>query len=316
MQLTDAEIREILIRKKREKIRRQKRRRRRTILVIILLIALVFALVRILGRTSGNSSDAKDGDSSAAAGETRGIIFIDPGHGGADPGSDDDHDRYEKDDTLKLSLAVRDHLQAAGFQVEMSRTEDESVERAQRGQMANNAGAQLFISIHRNKADTDGNGVEGFIPRTDDPNSRLLGENIMHALGAAGFAERTIRAGTLNSAEEDYEEIAGTTMPSVLIEVGFLSSPVDNALFDDNLDRNAKVIADAVNQTFMTLYEPEKAAEYAAQLAEAEGISSQAAGVVKEAADETALIMDFFSEEDSVDNTVPEDESSGIDPEA
>ena len=50
-----------------------------------------------------------------------------------DSGSDDDNDRYEKDDTLRLRLAVRDYLEALGFKVVMSRTEDEMVDRTERG---------------------------------------------------------------------------------------------------------------------------------------------------------------------------------------
>ena len=262
MQLSDAEIREILIRRKKAKIRKQKRRRRRMLIALLLIIALIFAFIKLKGsKGKGTAEDEKAADKAAAA-QNRGVIFIDPGHGGMDSGSDDDKDRYEKDDTLKLGLAVRDKLQALGFKVAMSRTEDELVDRAERGKMANKAGAVFFVSIHRNKADGDGHGVEGFIPKEDDAESRLLGENIMHFLGRVGFTERTIRAGTLPDPNDDYEENAATNMPSVLIEVGFLSNADDNYRFDTYMDRNAAAIADAINYTFMQLHEPEAAAEY------------------------------------------------------
>ena len=64
-------------------------------------------------------------------------------------------------------------------------------------------------------------------------------------------------------------------MPAVLIEVGFISSLEDNALFDDNLSGNAKAIARAADETFMTLYEPEKAAEYAEKKAAAQKLSNE-----------------------------------------
>jgi N-acetylmuramoyl-L-alanine amidase len=118
----------------------------------------------------------------SAAAQNRGIIFIDPGHGGMDSGSDDDHDRYEKDDTLRLSLAVRDHLQALGFNVAMSRTEDEMVDRTERGKMANKAGAQLFVSIHRNKADGDGHGVEVVLDHQRDALLRGQVAQLAHGL--------------------------------------------------------------------------------------------------------------------------------------
>jgi N-acetylmuramoyl-L-alanine amidase len=141
--------------------------------------------------------------------------------------------------------------------------------------MANKSGSKLFVSIHRNKADGDGQGVEGFIPQTDDEGSRFLGESIMHALVRAGFTERTIRAGTLNSSSDDYEENASTNMPSVLIEVGFLSSDYDNRLFDSNLNGNAKAIASAIDVTYMKLYEPEKYAEYERELTTASNIAKR-----------------------------------------
>lgn len=292
MQLTDAEIREILRRKKLEKKRRQQRRRRMTIIAILLIIVLIFILIKVLGNPG--SGDKQDGGSAAAPGEIRGIIFIDPGHGGMDSGSDDDHDRYEKDDTLKLSLAVRGCLQGLGYKVEMSRTEDVMVDRIKRGEMANEAGAQLFVSIHRNKAATDGKGVEGFIPKSDTKESRLLGENIMHALGNAGFTERTIRAGTLNDASEDYDEISITNMPSVLIEVGFLSSEEDNKRFDNNLNKNAKAIAGAIDLTFMQLYDPERAAEYNKKLKEARAIADKAVNAVKKTAEATSEAAEYI----------------------
>ena len=307
MQLSDAEIREILIRRKREKKRRLRRRRRRMLIILLLLIVLIFVLVRVIGHGGKSSDKDKKSADSAASGENRGIIFIDPGHGGMDSGSDDDNERYEKDDTLKLGLAVRDQLQALGFKVAMSRTEDEMVDRTERGEMANKAGAQFFVSIHRNKADGGGQGVEGFIPKEDDAESRLLGENIMHFLGKAGFEERTIRAGTLVSSAEDYEENAAAEMPSVLIEVGFLSSADDNYLFDNNLDKNAKAIADAINYTFMTLYEPEAAAEYEQMMAQTEAACEQ---IMKSTNDALSGASAAF------DGTEEGTDSGGADPQA
>jgi N-acetylmuramoyl-L-alanine amidase len=306
MQLSDAEIREILIRRKREKKRRLRQRRRRTLIILLLLIVLIFVLVKVIGHGGKGSGKDKKSAGAAASGENRGIIFIDPGHGGMDSGSDDGNERYEKDDTLKLGLAVRDKLEALGFTVVMSRTEDELVDRTERGKMANKAGAQLFVSIHRNQSDSGGQGVEGFIPKEDDKNSRLLGENIMHFLGKAGFAERTIRAGTLGDPNDDYEENAATEMPSVLIEVGFLSSDDDNYRFDNNLDQNAKAIADAINYTFMLLHEPDAAAEYSKMMSQTDEACNTALTATGEALSGLNAIQSR-----AADGTI-----EGIDPEA
>jgi len=246
MQLTDDEIREILRREKRKK-RKKQQARRRFISVTLLLIAIaIFAFVKFHPVSDPVPEEEPP----------RGIIFIDPGHGGSDPGVDNGA-RYEKDDTLKLGLAVRTYLEGEGFEVHMSRTDDTAVDKAQRAVMANECKAQLMISLHRNQVDGKGEGVEAFIPKLDAKESRLLADNLLSALASQGFAKRTVRAGTLNDPEQDYDEIGGANMPSCLLEVGFISSMEDNTLFDKNLDGNAKAIATAIESTFKTLFEPE-----------------------------------------------------------
>ena len=157
----------------------------------------------------------------------------------------------------------------------MSRTEDKEIDSDVRGKMANDSGARLFISLHRNKADGNGQGVEAFIPKKNDKDSRLLADNLLNALKQQGFAKRRIHAGTLNDPDTDYEENAVVTMPAVLLEVGFIDNDMDNALFDDHLSENALAIAKAADKTFMTLYEPEKAAQAAEEEARAEKLSKE-----------------------------------------
>ncbi len=315
MQLTDAEIREIIRRRKIEKIRKQKRRRRIMLILIAVVIIAVIVLIKVLGNSAAGKDGSQGGKNSAVEpGSERGIIFIDPGHGGSDPGSDDDKDRYEKNDTLKISLAVRDQLQSLGYKVEMSRTDDTTVDRAARGKMANKCDAQLFVSFHRNKARTDGNGIEGFIPKKDEAQSRLLGENIIHFLSKTGFSERTIRAGTLNDPNDDYEELAVTKMPSALMEIGFLSSARDNALFDDNLDMNARAIAAAIDYTFTILYDPDNADAYTAKLDTIDKTARTVQKNTQKAVEDSAQVTHRVPE----DPEAPEedDESTGIDPES
>ena len=292
MQLTDQEIREILIRRKIQKKRRARRRRRMILIILILLIIAAVVIVKVIGH-KGSSADTGEEEAAQAA-DTAPVIFIDPGHGGVDSGSET-ATRIEKDDTLRMSLAVRDALTSMGYNVDMSRTEDVDVDRTARGQMANKAGAALFVSIHRNKASTDGKGVEGFIPKSNDSASRMLGENILKALVDQGFTERTIRAGTLNSEDEDYEENAASTMPSVLIEVGFISSDEDNTLFDDHLDSNARAIARAINYTYLSLTDPDKAAAVQAEEQLAIDTADKAVDKVLTVGDTISLVSTFLS---------------------
>lgn len=270
MQLTDAEIREILIRQKQRKKLQQKRKRRRALfflLLMLIILAIVILKPAVLISEKNEKQARKTEREASYTGPPRGTIFIDPGHGGMDSGTGDEFGRYEKEDNLKLALQIKSNLEAMGFTVGMSRTEDKQVDRTLRGQMANDAGAQLFISLHRNQADTDGAGVEAFIPKRNDEGSRLLANNILNALAKQGFEKRSVKSGTLNDPNDDYEELAAATMPAALVEVGFVSNDMDNALFDDNLSNNAKAMAGAIDQTFMTLYEPEKAAQAAEEQA-------------------------------------------------
>ena len=278
MQLTDAEIKEILARKKLRRKMQQRRKRRRALLFVLLIIIVVLIVilkpaVRISERLEKRNQKAAR--EASYTGPPRGTIFIDPGHGGMDSGSVGDDKRYEKDDVLKLATEVRSYLESYGFTVVMSRTEDKEIDRDVRGKMANDSGARLFISLHRNKADGNGQGVEAFIPKKNDKDSRLLADNLLNALEQQGFAKRRIHAGTLNDPDTDYEENAVVTMPAVLLEVGFIDNDMDNALFDDHLSENALAIAKAADKTFMTLYEPEKAAQAAEEEARAEKLSKE-----------------------------------------
>ena len=311
MQLTDAEIREILIRKKKAQMLRKKRRRRNLFLLIIILIILLIIVLAIRGLPEGVGKFGRSSKASEGTEQNRGVLFIDPGHGGVDSGSDDDNGRYEKDDTLRLSIALSEELKERGFTVKMSRTEDVDVDRDVRSMMANDAEAQLFVSIHRNKASGGGEGVEGFIPKNDNKESRLLGENLMHALATVGFTERTIRAGTLNDSNDDYEENKYVTMPAVLIEVGFLSSEKDNALFDNKIGDIAHAMANGMERTFMELYEPDKYAEFAAQEAAAGKVAKN---TVKSTVKASLALVDRSSGDSGED--AGNEEETGQDPQA
>ncbi|MBQ0041598.1 MAG: N-acetylmuramoyl-L-alanine amidase [Clostridiales bacterium] len=241
MQLTDDEIREILIRQRKQKKRRQ-RKLRRFVLLIIAVLVIVLAVGIFINRDARINS--------------RGIIFIDAGHGGVDGGSKVGK-RLEKEDTLALSLAVRDELESLGFKVCMSRTGDEDVDREERGKIANKKNAQLFLSIHRNQA-SEGEGVEVYIPSKNDKESRMLGTNVINALAEQGFTKRSVRVGTLITEKDDYVENSVPTMPSSLVEVGFMQNKHDNQLFDGNLENNAKAIALAIEATFDAIYTEEE----------------------------------------------------------
>ena len=78
-------------------------------------------------------------------------IVIDAGHGGYDSGASY-QGRREKDDVLRLALAVGQKLAQDGYQVYYTRTEDVYDSPYEKAQIANAAGADYFVSLHRNSS--------------------------------------------------------------------------------------------------------------------------------------------------------------------
>ncbi len=167
-------------------------------------------------------------------------IVIDAGHGGADPGAVYDG-RQEKDDTLELALAVGKILQQGGIDVIYTRTTDIYQTPFEKAQIANRAGADYFISIHRNSSPEPNQyqGVETLV--YDKSGIKLtMAETINSALEELGFHNLGVKA------RPGLVVLRRTKMPALLIEVGFLNTESDNTLFDEQQDEIARAIANAV----------------------------------------------------------------------
>src|SRR5699024_5132105 len=97
----------------------------------------------------------------------RPIIFIDPGHGGSDPGATH-FGVNEKTLNLNVSNYLRTELEAKGYIVIVSRTSDFYVDLTKRAHEANNVFADIFISVHHNSMGGSGagRGIETFIHHT------------------------------------------------------------------------------------------------------------------------------------------------------
>src|SRR5690625_1680462 len=91
-------------------------------------------------------------------------IFLDPGHGGSDPGAIANGLR-EKDLTLKIARYTRDYLRSnyENAIVRMSRTTDKTLSLTQRTNDANRWSADLFVSVHINAHNGTAYGYEDFI---------------------------------------------------------------------------------------------------------------------------------------------------------
>lgn len=171
-------------------------------------------------------------------------IMIDAGHGGSrDPGAVY-NGRLEKDDNLRLALAVGQILQDNGINVDYTRTTDVYETPYEKALKANNAGVDLFLSMHRNSFPTDNevSGVESLVYDLSGLKYQMA-QNIDDQLEALGFVNLGVKA------RPNLVVLKRTNMPAILIEAGFLNSNVDNKLFDENFDAIAQAIARGVLDT-------------------------------------------------------------------
>ncbi len=170
-------------------------------------------------------------------------IMLDAGHGGRDPGAVY-NGRQEKDDTLRLTLAIGEILEAHGLDVQYTRTTDIYESPYQKAMEANNAGVDFFVSIHRNSFPTANavSGVESLV--YDKSGIKLqMAENINDQLESIGFVNLGVKA------RPNLIVLRRTKMPAVLVEVGFINSDTDNQLFDANFDAIAQAIAAGILDT-------------------------------------------------------------------
>jgi len=189
------------------------------------------------------------------------LIVVDAGHGGKDPGAIGPHNVYEKNVVLKmakeLAKALRKQL---GVKVLLTRSDDHYLKLQERTEYANQVGADLFISLHANAtANGKAYGVETYFLNLSKNNqaaevaarengtslqevgnleailfdlmanakinesSRLAAE-VQQSL-VAGLSSHYSRIKDLGVKQGPFHVLLGATMPSVLIESGFISNP-------------------------------------------------------------------------------------------
>ncbi len=183
-------------------------------------------------------------------------VCIDPGHGGNDPGAiytDEDGKIWrECDINLGVALMVRDILKQNNVTVVMTRETDKTVELTTRGPFANEKQAALFVSVHTNSYMSDtANGIETwgtleYSATYAGVTDKNLAENIQKAvISKTNAVPRGVKDTTTLAV------INSTIMPSVLIEVGFISNAAERELmFTDNYRRKlAEGIAEGILKT-------------------------------------------------------------------
>ncbi|MFO7815535.1 MAG: N-acetylmuramoyl-L-alanine amidase family protein [Halanaerobiales bacterium] len=156
------------------------------------------------------------------------IIVLDAGHGGFDPGAVSNNDLQEKDVNLRIVKRLENILKSHGFKVLLTRKNDEFLSLNRRVKIANNEGGRVFISIHNNSSNKNtSEGTETFISPNKTGDSGFLAENIQEELvRKLGLVNRGVK-------KEHLYVIKYTEMPSVLVEVAFLSNPAEEKLLEE-----------------------------------------------------------------------------------
>lgn len=174
------------------------------------------------------------------------LIVLDPGHGGADPGTSSASGIREKDVALKISLKLRDKLLNAGYgQVLMTRNTDKTLVLRDRPKFANENYADVFVSIHANSA---GNKSVKGIEVLYAPNSNNYAKGAQQTKLAQLVQDELIKAtGTSNRGIKKRTDLVvtrETNMSAILVETGFLSNASEaNSL---NSDSYQELVAEAI----------------------------------------------------------------------
>lgn len=145
-------------------------------------------------------------------------VFIDAGHGGKDPGAIGVSGSYEKDLNLSVAMLTVSLLENEPYiQPILSRETDQYLSLDERVTIANDAKADLFLSIHANAFPNNPEirGIETFYSREESSTfARLLHKSV---LSQSGFADRMVHTA-------DFRVIKNTVMPAALIEMGYLTN--------------------------------------------------------------------------------------------
>jgi N-acetylmuramoyl-L-alanine amidase len=148
------------------------------------------------------------------------VIVIDPGHGGADVGAVGIGDLHEADVVLPIAQQVGALLQQQGIYVVMTRNDDREIDLEPRVQMAEQANATLFVSIHANSMGMerpDINGTETYYYSSGEGLAEVIQTNIV---SRTGMTDRGIK-------QARFYVLRHTTMPAVLVELGYVTGSED-----------------------------------------------------------------------------------------
>lgn len=173
-------------------------------------------------------------------------VCIDSGHGGKDSGAVLGT-RYEKNDALKMALAVSKLLEQQGIEVILTRDSDKDMTLAERTSLANKENCDYFLSIHRNSYNASSTGIEIWVYSKATQSTCDKAQCILdNLLSVTSVSNRGLKKGYVGNSNVDYAVNRDTNMASALLELLFISNPNDNAIFDVYFKEYALAIAKGI----------------------------------------------------------------------
>jgi N-acetylmuramoyl-L-alanine amidase len=150
------------------------------------------------------------------------IVIVDPGHGGPDPGAIGIGGLREKDIVMSIAQQVASLLDQQGVQAVLTRTGDYDLDLEPRVSMAERMNADVFVSIHANAISLsrpDINGLETYYYSNGQRLAQTIHNSILQGVDVGNRGVRNAR----------FYVLRRTSMPSVLVEVGFVTGREDAA---------------------------------------------------------------------------------------
>jgi N-acetylmuramoyl-L-alanine amidase len=179
-------------------------------------------------------------------------VVLDVGHGGTDRGARRQNPYCEeKKICLQTARLVKRYLDQLGYKVIMTRTSDDFITLARRVEIAEQAQADIFVSVHYNSSpSTEADGIEVFF--CDKGESSRINSSKKLAAAVLSRVIRRTEAHSRGVKKGNFFVIRETKMPAVLIEGGFISNREERLLLKkpDYQEKIARGIADGVDAYF------------------------------------------------------------------
>jgi len=215
-------------------------------LIILILLACCFTL----GLNQMVNAKHKDAIQAISPVLLNKVVVVDPGHGGVDPGAVGKNNGREKDIVLDVGRRLATFLAQGGTKVIMTRETDTDLsdpelcgllakkrqDLARRVALARDNQADVYVSIHTNSSpDASRKGTYTFF-RVKEPESKKLAQTIQNELAfGLKFGLKEEGKAPLTG---DFYILRESKIPTVIVEIGFLSNP-----------REAKLLTDPAYQT-------------------------------------------------------------------